>query len=93
MYPNQNRHEFADLPFNIHLNLLTEFHLIVQHIRDTLPHGPMPLFSLASLLDPLISLLFSEIVLRLLDATVSLSVVFVLLLIFLQVSSDVFADL
>ena len=39
--------------FNINSNLINNFHLLMKHIINPLPHGPMPLLPLLCPLNPL----------------------------------------
>ena len=51
----------SHLPFDVYLNLLTEPHLLVQHIGDALADGPVPLFPLLRLRYPLLTLLVGQL--------------------------------
>ena len=61
----------------------------MEHVRDALPHGPVAFFPFLSLVDPLISLLLSQVVLASLEVLVHRGVVFELLLVLVEICSDV----
>jgi len=61
----------------------------MEHVRDALSHGPVALFPLLSLVDPLVSLLLSQVVLAGLEVLVHRGVVFELLLVLFEICSDV----
>lgn len=79
-------------PFQVHLNLLNELHLVVHHVGHALPHGPVPLFPLLGLLQPLHPLLLAEVVLQLGCAAVRIPEVHILFLVLFDVGLDVFGD-